>query len=210
MNNPHETVLGFFRAHDIDNSIYPYIEKSWKQAINEKIKCWNKIKKQIVTTLMDIENLLEKQFTELHEENIYIEKICKKYKDRGMMKWRALEIFKEELKTICVEKICKKEDKEHFNKILTSIKNPERDMNIQKAFSVNMSDVLDHLGIKHNGSRCVTPFTEGSSNESTMSFKGQVFYCFKTAQKGNQVQFIQKIHNKTFTQAVEFINSIHK
>jgi len=209
MSNSSDIVEGFYIAYSLNNSIYPYIEKAWKQAIKENNKVYNKLLGITYETLIKCETPLTTIFQDLNDEEQEMNRLCKLLKNDGMLRWEAMEIFKKEIRAICVEKICKKEDKQKFTDLLNTIKNPEQSLDIQKAFSINMVDVLNGLGIKHNGSRCKTPFTGGSNNESTMSFKGQVFYCFKTGHKGNQVQFIQKIHSKTFIEAVEFINNIN-
>ena len=109
--------------------------------------------------------------------------------------------FKDDLYYVCKIKQ-QYEPEAKWNMILEKIQ--KESVNLEAARGKRLDSVLDMLGIKHNRGRCACPLCD-SSNETTMSFNGNVFYCFKCGAKGDSISFVQQYKKIGFVQAVKFL-----
>jgi len=76
------------------------------------------------------------------------------------------------------------------------------DADIQMAKAVSIWDIYSFEKRKRNMACC--PFH--SEKTPSFSVRGNRFVCFGCGEKGDSIDFVQKLHNLTFYKAVEFLN----
>jgi len=118
--------------------------------------------------------------------------------------YTAFKEFKNEL-PVLLEIKSKYESSEMYRyKRLQRLLRSKKELDVERARNVEIEKILDALGIEHCRNRCKTPFTEGK-NKTTMSFKQNLFYCFKTQKKGDSIKFVMELLGKNFVEAVNYL-----
>lgn len=128
-------------------------------------------------------------------------------KNRKISSFEAIHLFKDDLYSICMQKIRNNEDVDVFQDILNKIRSFQT-MNIHKARNVNIRALLESFGIKVNnrGFACC-PFHE----EKTASFKifdnSNRYRCFGCDKYGDSIQLMRDYKKMDFKESVQFLTS---
>jgi len=140
---------------------------------------------------------------ELAEIEFYWKK--QEQKQRSVSPIQAYLAFKDELPIVLkIKEKFEPEQLEKYDYLKKIMCKKENELDVERARVVQISSILDSLGINHNRGRANSPFGEGTNN-TTLSFKENIFYCFRTAKKGDSIKFVMDLMGKDFREAVSYL-----
>lgn len=128
-------------------------------------------------------------------------------KRKKTTKLQAIEMFKDMLPKFIFVK--KKYDKEniHIWEQLEFLVSSDIKSDVEKARNTPVESFLDAIGHSHTRGRSTSPLSEGN-NKTVFSFKDNLFYCFKTGDKGDVIKLCQMVTGKDFKESVNFLNKL--
>jgi len=147
-----------------------------------------------------------------YDEHARYELWCSRNKGlhgRSIHRLEAMDIFKENLYMLCIDKMNSGEQEPHFKDLLWKLKNYRKsDLDVPRAKAVPMEQILASLGFEmrsYGNIRCML------HDDKTASFsvykKRNTFKCFGCNASGDSIDFIQKYRGCNFVEAVKLLNT---
>jgi len=171
---------------------------TYKDDKTKKIETWQHIPIEKMTD-EEVEDYLHFDFWKPYNE--------RKIRSYGL--FEVINIFKDDLYLICLDKIYKKEQVTKFKKILNQLKSNndnEIRLKIEKARSVDMNFLVESMGYKPRMSfiKCLLHIDKTPS----LKIYKNSWYCFSCNRGGDSIQFLMDMQHLSFKDAVEFLQNI--
>ena len=122
----------------------------------------------------------------------------------------AINIFKEEIPTICYEHIKVNNNVKHWEGILSTLRDKEKlafNEKMQKAKDFPIEQLVRNLGFEINRAGFTqSPFLEPQRTGSCKIYANtNSYYCHATAKGGDTIDFVRAVQGLSFNEAVQFL-----
>jgi hypothetical protein len=156
------------------------------------------------TIIIHIEKIIPDQIEESYYNSIIKQKFfeSQKHKHKRTRLQNAIQAFPEEALMFAIEN-----QDQRLLSILRPSKSAISETHINIAREIEIEQILNSENISHKNHRSACPLCD-SDNPTSLSFKNNLFHCFKCNEKGDSITFIQKLKQITFPQSIQYLNSL--
>jgi len=129
----------------------------------------------------------------------------KAHTSRFLTDWEAVQIFKENIYGICMDKISNNEQAENFKEVLNKSRS-ENKLDIQSAKAFPMEELLRRYGYDPRLGAINCPFHDDSSPSLSIYKKTNRWKCFGCQSGGDTIDFVMRKQNVSFVEAIKILN----
>ncbi len=152
--------------------------------------------------MIDYKSLSDSTFNTQFQYECWLDK--QKYQEKTLHLTEAFEAFKEELYSVCMDKIRLNEQAEHFKDVLWRFKkwrsNP---IDKERAKAFPLLGLMARYGLKVRQSFIRCPFHEGDKGASLKLYPNNTWHCFGCHAGNDTIDFVMKYQKVDFITAVK-------
>lgn len=124
---------------------------------------------------------------------------------RRLSEAEAIDIFKDDLYQVCMDKIGSDQETDTFKSLLIKLRNHRKgDLNVDRARQVDLTHLLQSFGFDIRYNKMCCPIHEDKT-PSFVVFKNNRFKCFGCGVWGDPIEFIKLYKQCDFVTAVKFL-----